>query len=206
MPTKIDLKKEWKHLYKPSAKQPVIVDVPAMNFLMLDGKGDPNNSPLFQDAMSTLYPLAYALKFAVKKAQEIDYTVMPPQGLWWVPDMSQFSIDSKDDWLWTLMIMQPEYVTSDLVEQVRPEVAAKKNPPLIDRVRFESYHEGTSVQLMHIGPYDAEAPNIERMHAFAEEQGYALRGKHHEIYLNDANRTAPERLKTVLRQPVSKAE
>lgn len=203
MPTKIDLKKEWKHLYNPPKKEPVIVDVPPMNFLMLDGHGDPNNSPLFQDAMSTLYPLSYALKFAVKKTQEIDYAVMPPEGLWWVPDMSKFSLDRKDEWLWTLMIRQPEYVTVDLVEQIRPEVAAKKNPPLIDQVRFESYHEGASVQLMHIGPYADEAPNIARMHAFAEEQGYQLHGKHHEIYLNDANRTAPERLKTVLRQPLS---
>jgi hypothetical protein len=205
MPAKIDYKKEWKHLYKPSAKEPVLVDVPPMNFLMLDGHGDPNHSPLFQDAMSTLYPLAYALKFTVKKALGIDYAVMPPEGLWWVPDMSQFSLARKDEWLWTLMIMQPAQVTPELVEQQRAEVAAKKQPPLIDQVRFETYHEGLSVQLMHIGPYDAEAPNIARMHAFAEEQGYTRHGKHHEIYLNDANRTAPERLKTVLRQPIQKS-
>jgi hypothetical protein len=204
MVIKIDLKKEWKHLYNPSNKEPVIVDVPSMNFLMLDGHGDPNTSQTFQDAMSTLYPLAYGLKFAVKKTQEIDYKVMPPEGLWWVPDMAEFSPDRKDDWLWTLMIMQPVYVTSQLVEEIRAQVVKKKNPPLIDEVRFEPYYEGAAVQLMHIGPYADEAPNITRMHAFAKEHGYQLTGKHHEIYLSDVNRTAPERLKTILRQPIQK--
>jgi hypothetical protein len=204
MPTKIDLKKEWKHLYNPSKKEPAIVEVPSMNFLMLDGRGDPNTSQAFQDTMSTLYPLSYGLKFAVKKTQEIDYTVMPPEGLWWTEDMAEFNLDDKDNWQWTLMIMQPVYVTPELVDEIRAQVAEKKNPPLIDTVRFEPYYEGASVQIMHIGPYDQEAPNIARMHTFAQEHGYQLTGKHHEIYLSDIKRTAPERLKTILRQPIHK--
>jgi len=101
------------------------------------------------------------------------------------------------------MIMQPEYVSEALVEQIRDEVARKKALPALSRVRFETYDEGLSVQIMHIGPYDAEAPTIARMHDYIMEQGYALRGKHHEIYLSDPNRTAPEKLKTILRQPVA---
>ncbi len=201
---KIDFKKEWKHLYRPSKKEPVIVDVPPINFLMLDGRGDPNTSQEFQDAVSSLFPLSYAIKFAVKKAQGIDYAVMPLEGLWSVDDMAEFSADDKSAWDWTLIMMQPEYVTETLVEEIREQVEKKKNPPSLSKIRFESYCEGISVQLMHIGPFADEGPNIARMHAFAQEQGYQLAGKHHEIYLNDLRRTAPERLKTVLRQPIRK--
>ncbi len=204
--TKIDFKKEWKHLYSPSKKAPVIVDVPAMNFLMVDGYGDPNTSQMFKDAMESLYPLAYPIKFTIKKTQGIDYVVMPVEGLWWAEDMSVFTTGDKSNWQWTLMIMQPEYVSEEVVEEVRQQVAKKKNPPLLSEVCFESYHEGPVVQLMHIGPYAEEGPNIQRMHNFAQEQGYELRGKHHEIYLSDFRRTAPERLKTILRQPIKKIE
>jgi hypothetical protein len=205
MATKIDYKKELKTLYNPPKKEPVIVDVPAMNYLMIDGKGDPNTAQEYKDAVSTLYPVAYTIKFAVKKGMEIDFGVMPLEGLWWAPDMAKFSVEDKSDWLWTAMIMQPEHVTAELFEEAVVQTREKKNPPSIDKVRFEAYHEGTCVQLMHIGPYADEAPNIERMHAYAFEGGYKLRGKHHEIYLSDPNRTAPERLKTVIRQPVEKA-
>lgn len=204
MTDKIDLKKTLKHLYRPSKKTPAIVDVPPMNYLMVDGHGDPNTAQEFQDAISSLFPLAYAIKFAVKKAQGIDYAVMPLEGLWWVKDMSKFSIDDKSNWDWTLMIMQPDYVAGDLVEEVRQQVAKKKDPPLLSQIRFEAYHEGLSVQLLHLGPFADEGPNIARMHAFAAEQGYELAGKHHEIYLSDIRKTAPERLKTVLRQPIRK--
>ena len=204
MPEKIDFKKELKYLYKPSKKEPVIVEVPKMNFLMIDGRGDPNTSQEYKDAIATLYPISYALKFAVKKRQGIDYGVMPLEGLWWVEDMALFSVEDKGDWEWTAMIMQPEYVTEALFEEMLEDVRAKKNPPSIDKVRFEAYDEGTAVQLMHHGPFADEGPNIARMHAYAEEQGYELAGKHHEIYLSDFTRTAPERLKTVLRQPIRK--
>jgi hypothetical protein len=199
---KIDLKKTYKNLYNPPAKEPVIVDVPAFNFLMIDGHGDPNTSLDYQDAITALFGLSYALKFAVRKAQGIDYAVMPLEGLWWVPEMSSFSVADKSAWDWTAMILQPEYVTPALVEQMRAETAKKKDLPALSKCRFEAYAEGTSVQLMHIGPYAAEGPNIARMHAFALAQGYQLAGKHHEIYLNDFRKTAPERLTTVVRQPV----
>jgi hypothetical protein len=204
MMKKVDFKKELKHLYRPSQKKPEIVLVPQMNFLMVDGKGDPNTSQDYKDAVTSLYSLAYGLKFRIKKTLDVDYGVMPLEGLWWAEDMTQFSVNRKDDWLWTMMIMQPEYVTSELVAEVREEVDRKKKPPKIASIRFEGYAEGESVQLMHIGPYENEAPNIARMHAYATEQGFQLIGKHHEIYLNDPTRTAPERLKTVLRQPIGR--
>jgi hypothetical protein len=201
---KIDLKKELKHLYKPSAKEVVVVDVPPMSFLMIDGSGDPNTAQEYQDAVETLYAVAYALKFAVKKGEEaIDYAVMPLEGLWWTDDMSDFSVDNKDIWKWTAMIMQPEYVTQDQVDETLPQVEKKKNPAALSKLRFEIFHEGLSVQVMHIGPWSAEGPTVERMHNFAKENGYELRGRHHEIYLSDPRRTAQERLKTVVRQPVA---
>ncbi|MGD8457164.1 MAG: GyrI-like domain-containing protein [Anaerolineales bacterium] len=205
MTTKIDYKKELKTFYNPPQKDPVIVDVPPMNFLMIDGKGDPNTAREYQDAMTTIYTVAYTIKFAVK-GTGTDFVVMPLEGLWWVPDMDLFSVDDKNAWLWTAMIMQPDPVTVDVFEEAVEQARQKKNPPSIDKIRFEQYDEGTSVQLMHIGPYADEAPNIERMHAYAFDQGYTLRGKHHEIYLSDPNRTAPERLKTVIRQPIEKAK
>jgi hypothetical protein len=131
---------------------------------------------------------------------------MPLEGLWWVEDMSQFIINDKDSWLWTMMIMQPEYVTLETFNQQRQEVIKKKGTSILANARFEKYHEGESVQMMHIGPYSAEGPNIARMHAFAHENGYINSGKHHEIYLGDVRKTAPEKLKTVLRQPVKKLE
>lgn len=204
MPEKIDFKKELKHLYNPPKKEPVIVEIPSMNFLMIDGKGDPNTAQEYKDAVSSLYALAYGLKFAIKKSQGIDYGVLPLEGLWWAVDMQEFSVERKEDWLWTAMIMQPEYVTLELVEELRVEVKKKKDPPSIDKIRLEAYAEGLCVQLMHIGPYADEAPNIERMHEYAIAQGYELAGKHHEIYLSDPNRTAPERLKTIIRQPIRK--
>jgi hypothetical protein len=205
MSEKIDFKNQLKHLYNPPKKEPVILEIPPMNFLMIDGKGDPNTAKEYKDAVSSLFPLAYGLKFAIKKFQGIDYGVLPLEGLWWAEDMREFSVHKKDEWLWTMMIMQPEYVTVELVEEIRIEVKKKKYPPLIDNIRFEAYDEGLCVQLMHIGPYADEAPNIARMHEYAVGQGNELAGKHHEIYLKDPTRTAPERLMTVLRQPIRKA-
>jgi len=204
MTTKIDYKKEFKTLYNPPTKEPVIVDVPPMNFLMIDGKGDPNTAQEYKDAITTLYTVAYTIKFAVKETG-VDFTVMPLEGLWWVPDMELFSVKDKNAWLWTAMMIQPEPVTGKVFKIAVEQAREKKNPPSIDKIRFESYEEGKSVQLMHIGPYADEGPNIKWMHTYAFEQGYALRGKHHEIYISDPNRTAPERLKTVIRQPVEKA-
>ncbi len=206
MSEKIDLKKTWKHLYNPSSKTPAVVAVPPANYLMIDGKGSPNSAPRFKAAIESLYPLAYNLKFTVRNQFEIDYGVMPLEGLYWgtPKGQTQFTEADKEKWSWTLMILQPEWVTAALFESQRIEVAEKKNPPLIDEIRFEAFNEGTVTQILHIGPFDTEAPNVERMHAVAFQQGYQLCGKHHEIYLNDFNRTAPERLKTVLRHPICK--
>jgi len=201
--SKIDLKKELKHLYQPSSLEVALVDVPKMNFLMIDGRGDPNTSQEFQDAMEALYGVSYGIKFALKKqGLGPEYTVMPSEGLWWIADREDFDMDAREDWLWTLMMMQPEHITREAVDQAMTELREKKDPPGLAGMRFEPFHEGLSAQIMHIGPYAAEGPTIQKIHDFIRQEGRQLRGKHHEIYLGDPRRTAPERLKTVLRQPM----
>ena len=200
---KVDFKKQLKHLYQPSAKVVSVVDVPQMNFLMIDGQGDPNTSQEYQEAMTALYTISYQLKFTIKQRDpELDYVVPPLEGLWWAEDMEVFSLNDKDAWQWTAMILAPDQVTQALFEKAVEEVQRKKDLPGLVRLRLERYHEGLSVQIMHIGPYAEEAPTIEKLHAFAREEGYRLRGKHHEIYLSDPRRTAPDKIKTVIRQPV----
>jgi hypothetical protein len=200
---KIDLKKELKHLYYPSTQESAWVDVPRMSFLMIDGSGDPNTSKDFQDALEALYSLSYTLKFMVKKQSlVVDYVVMPLEGLWWADDMALFSTEKKNDWKWTLMIMQPELVTATLFQQGVQQVSRKKSLPALVKVRLENYHEGPSAQIMHIGSFSTEGPTVERLHRFIREQGWVHHGKHHEIYLSDFRKTAPEKIKTVIRQPV----
>ncbi|MDA8097980.1 MAG: GyrI-like domain-containing protein [Clostridia bacterium] len=201
---KVDLKKELKHLYDCPAGGPVIVEVPAMNFIMVDGAGDPNNSPEFSEAVEALYGLSYTLKFKLKKGEAgTDYGVMPLEGLWWTDDMREFSLNARDRWKWTLMILQPEFVTADLYLQVLEEVRKKKGLPVLARVRFERFHEGLSAQIMHSGPYSAEEPTVSRLHRFIAENGDRRIGKHHEIYLGDPRRIKPEKLKTIIRQPIA---
>lgn len=199
---KIDQKRELRHLYRPSHESPVIVDVPEMNFLMVDGKGDPNTAQEYRDAIEALYAVSYAIKFMVKRREGVDCVVMPLEGLWWTDDMTKFTVENKDMWKWTSMIMQPELVTENLVQEASDQVEKKKNPPALSKIRFESFHEGLSAQIMHIGPFSAEGPIIERLHDFIKENGYELRGKHHEIYLSDPRRAKPEKMKTVIRQPM----
>jgi len=200
---KIDLKKKLKSLYGPSAKQVVAIDVPAMNFLMVDGRGDPGTAKAFSEAIEALYPLAYTLKFMVKRGGiAIDYGVMPLEGLWWADDMAAFTAGKRDDWKWTLMIMQPEWITGDLVDLAIAEVAKKKDPPALPLIRFESFREGPSAQILHMGPFSGEGPTIEKVHAYIQDSGHQRRDKHHEIYLSDMRRTAPERLRTIIRQPM----
>jgi hypothetical protein len=204
--TKTDFKKEWKHLYQPSAKEFEIVEVPPMNFIMIDGRGDPNTAQEYGEALEALYSVAYKLKFMSKKKSGKDYVVPPLEGLWWAEDMEVFiTSEDKDAWQWTMMIMQPEWLTEELFERARSQVARAKNPAAISKVRWECYHEGLSVQIMHMGPYSAEGPTIHKLHhEFLPENGYREAGKHHEIYLSDPRKAAPEKLKTVLRQPVRK--
>ena len=200
---KLDLKKEYRQLYKPSAKEFSIVDVPEMQFLMVDGAGDPNTSVAYAEAIETLYAMSYTLKFLSKTTEDIDYVVMPLEGLWWTPDIAEFSMEDKSAWEWTAMIMQPDHITADHVATATEEVREKKDPPALNRVRFEPYREGLAVQILYFGPYADEAPTIERLHQFATDNGHELRGKHHEIYLGDPRRTAPEKIRTVIRQPVA---
>jgi hypothetical protein len=206
MMNKLDLKKDQKHLYAPSAKEVALVEVPVLNFLMADGSGDPNTAPAFHEAVEALYSLAYTLKFMVKKGEGIDYGVLPLEGLWWAEDMEAFVPETRDKsrWLWTLMIRQPGVVTPGLFEEAREQVQRKKSLPYLGRVRWESYAEGPSAQILHVGPFSEEAATIQKIHAFMRERGYGFNGKHHEIYLSDPRRTAPEKLKTILRQPVKK--
>ena len=206
--TKLDLRQQLKYLYNPSPKEAAMVTVPDMQFLMIDGTGNPNTSPAYQEAVEALYGVAYTLKFQVKREQAIDYPVMPLEGLWWAEDMQAFSIDNKDDWQWTMMIMQPEQVTAQLFEQAREQVRRKKDSPALANMRLQLFHEGTAAQIMHIGPFSTEGPTIARLHAFIRGQGYRFDGKeqkHHEIYLSDPRRAAPDKMKTVIRQPFSTA-
>jgi len=206
---KIDLRKELKHLYAPKAKQAVIVEVPAFNFVMIDGKikaGErPQDSAGFQEAMTALYGVSYTLKFASKlrKEKPIDYTVMALEGLWWTPS-GPFDFSKKQDWLYTVMMLQPDHITRSMFLEAVKQVRKKRDSAALSKLRFGRFHEGLAMQIMHIGPYSDEPATLAKMHAFAAENGYALRGKHHEIYLGDPRRTKPEKLKTVLRQPVRK--
>ena len=200
---KVDLKKELKYLYNPSVKEVNLVDVPPMNFVMIDGSGDPNKAKEYQEAIEALYSISYTIKFAVKKEQGIDFGVMPLEGLWWTDNMSLFTT-SKDIWKWTAMIMQPEYVTPAVYEAALQQVEKKKNPPALSRARFQSFHEGRAAQIMYFGPYSDESPTIQRVHEFIKSNGYmfdGLKQKHHEIYLSDPRKTAPGKLKTIIRQP-----
>ncbi|MGE5140419.1 MAG: GyrI-like domain-containing protein [Rudaea sp.] len=201
---KLDLKKEMRELWNPP-KMPVLVRVPPLNFLMIDGKGDPNTAPEYRDAIQALYTVAYTVKFTLKKSKRaIDYIVPPLEGLWWMEDMALFSGENKDDWLWTAMIMQPPAVTTALVEKAVREAGRKKELPALARLRLECFDEGLAAQIMYTGPFADEKPTIEKLHGFIAEQGYRRSGKHHEIYLSDFRRTAPDKLRTIIRQPMTR--
>jgi len=200
---KVDFKREYRELYT-AGREPTIIAVPELAFLMVDGHGDPNTAAEYAGAVEALYAVAYTAKFAVKRAPGgVDYGVMPLEGLWWTPDMATFTTADKAAWDWRMMIMQPPLVTPEVFEAARASAAKKKSSQAIARVRLERFAEGAAAQVMHLGPYAAEAPTIERLHAFIAEHGYQRAGKHHEIYLSDPRRTAPERMKTILRQPIA---
>jgi hypothetical protein len=197
---KIDMKKEYRELYSAPAKTPVTVKV---NFLMIDGSGDPNRSLFFKEAIEALYSLSYTMKFALKRGKPpVDYGVPPLEGLWWTDNMADFSVENKGIWKWTLMIMQPKYVTRTLVNRMIKEVRQKKGLPALESVRFEAFAEGRSAQILYVGSFSTEGPTIQKLHSFIKESGSALRDKHHEIYLSDFRRVAPEKWKTILRQPM----
>jgi hypothetical protein len=203
--SKVDFKKELKELYSPPKKF-VIVDVPEMQFLMIDGHGDPNVAQDYQDALEALYAVAYKIKFMSKKQLGKDYVVPPLEGLWWAEDMETFTTTrDKSQWDWTMMIMTPGWIDGGISTSALEAVRMGKNPAALEKMRLESYNEGLSVQIMHIGSYDEEGPILMNLHQdFLPENGYKENGKHHEIYVGDPRRVAPEKLKTVLRQPVKR--
>jgi hypothetical protein len=204
---KLDLRRELKHLYLPSAKEPAIVDVPAMQFVMVDGAiepgGAPGISPQFAENMQALYGAAYTLKFMSKHRKEnpVDYTVQALEGLWWVDD-GHFDISQPGNWKYTVMIMQPPHITQDMFQEAVRKAAAKKPSSALARLRLETFAEGLSVQIMHVGPYSEEPATVARMEAYARDHGYRLAGCHHEIYMGDPRLADPKKLKTVLRHPV----
>jgi len=210
----LDLKKDLKRFYQPSAKKPEIITVPRFQFAMIDGaieKGsEPGKSPAFAEATQAVYGISYTLKFMLKKrkANPIDYPVMALEGLWWVVD-GKFDITVKDNWHYTLMILQPDAITPALFAEGLAEVKRKRgDSPYLSKLRLDHFQEGLSVQMMHVGPYATEPATLATMLAFAAEQGYrdqvGLGGKHHEIYLGDPRKADPLKLKTVLRHPVGK--
>lgn len=207
----MDFKKLYKDLYLPPAK-PMLIDVPAMNFLIVDGAGDPNG-PEFQDAVGALYSMSYTLKMLPKKGVVpegyADYTVPPLEGLWWLSNGGAFSFTARENWVWSAMIRQPEFVTKELVSGLLPEVKRKKPNPALERLRFEAFTEGPCVQVMHTGPFATEPETMKLIEAFIGENGLSdrigLGGKHHEIYLSDPRRGSPAKMKTVLRHPVARA-
>lgn len=199
----IDLKKQYRDHYSAKAGTPVMVDVPARRFLMIDGSGDPNTSPEYVDAIQALYPLAYGLRAAVKAATGDAYTVMPLEGLWWAEDMNTFGTDDKSNWLWTAMICLPDAVTDTMIEDVLPTVTAKKKLRSGGKARVEMFAEGEAAQVLHLGSYSEEGPTIAALHEFIDESGYSLSGRHHEIYLSDPRKVDTAKLRTIIRQPVS---
>jgi len=205
MNKKIDLKKQYRELYSASFKKVALVDVPEQKILSIDGKGDPNTIRAFQQGVEALFPVAFKTKFIAKKELGRDYVVMPLEGLWWADNMSDFTTANRDNWQWKIFIVQPDFITSHIIEAARVEVKQKKNPSALEKLCFETLHEGTSAQILHVGPYTEEGPTIDRLHAFARENNHSFDGriqKHHEIYLSDMRRTASEKLRTILRQPV----
>jgi len=208
MAEKLDLRKELKTFYNPSARQVEVVSVPRFQFAMVDGQIErglmPGTSPDFQEAVQALYNLSYTLKFMSKLSQSapLDYSVMALEGLWWV-EGAEFSFEGTDPWAYTAMILQPAHITPDLYAEALQQMRKKKGDlPGFARLRLEPFEEGLAVQIMHKGPYSTEKATIEKMDAFANENGYRMHGKHHEIYLGDPLRSQPEKLKTILRHPV----
>ncbi|MGO4590537.1 GyrI-like domain-containing protein [Paenarthrobacter sp. 2TAF44] len=203
---KVDFKKHIE-TYKAAHGRFSVVTVPALQFLMVDGHGDPNTSQDYTDALAALYPVAYKMKFFSKQELGRDYTVMPLEGLWWADDMDTFtSARDKSRWDWTLLNMVPDWLTQDHFEDARQIVGKKGQGTAIDGLRLETFNEGLSVQTLHIGPYDDEGPVLAEMHnRFIPGESLMMSGKHHEIYLSDPRHTAPEKLRTILRQPVTVA-
>jgi hypothetical protein len=199
---KFDLGKELKPLYSPPKGKFVAVDVPKLQFLMIDGTGDPNKAQSYKDALEALYSVAYTAKFMIKLGpRKIDFRVMPLEGLWWSDDMDDFRKARKDRWHWTMMIAMPDVVTKADFRAAMAKAAEKKELPALKLLRLEPFREGKAMQTLYFGPYADEGPTIAALHGAIVDAGQKLRGKHHEVYMSDPRRTAPAKLKTIIRQP-----
>jgi hypothetical protein len=203
---KYDVKREHRQLYAPSAKAFALVDVPPMRYLAVDGHGDPNRVPEYAAAVGALFAVAYAAKFLSARELGRDLVVAPLEGLWWADDPQSFVTRDKARWSWTMLISQPEWIDDEHVATARERAAAKADASALEKLRLVELHEGRCVQILHLGSYDDEGPVLDRLHReYLPEHGLDFNGEHHEIYLSDARRTAPEKLRTVLRQPVRPA-
>ena len=205
MPAKVDFKKTLKYLYKPGSKEVVETKVPEMQFIMIDGIGSPGEAQEHLDALAVLYPVAFKIKF-LSKAKGKDYVVPPLEGLWWADDMKDFIAGNRDKWKWTMMIMQPDWITPEMFKKAIEETKQKKPElsKLLPKLRLEKYKEGKAAQIMHIGPYSEEGPTVQKVHDFIQKEGGKFDGqknKHHEIYLSDPRKANPATMKTVIRQP-----
>ena len=209
MSKKIDFKKDFKKLFLPP-REPVVIKVPKYDFLMVDGQGAPKGQE-YQDALMAIYSCHFTIKFTLKFAKVgPEYTMPPLDTLWWLKGNRTFDIASKEEWFWTAMLMQPKHITQKQLKEAIATIKKKekekgtKHNPALGKIKLGQFEEGLCVQIMHIGPYSAEEPTIRKLHQFALDQVYKLRGKHHELYLSDPRRTKPDKLKTVIRQPVKK--
>jgi hypothetical protein len=197
--TAIDRKKELRAWYSPGPEHELVV-LPELGYLMIDGEGDPNTAPAYTAAVQALYVTSYAIRTRVADGTGRSYVVMPLEGLWWVPDMTRFTTSAKSEWRWTMMILQPPETTTEIARAAIADAIERKR--VAPGVRFEQLTEGRCAQVMHRGPYAEEGPTIERLHAFIAGEGLSLGGHHREIYLSDPRKVAPERMRTIIRQPV----
>ena len=198
---KIDYKKKFKNLYGATSTEIQFVDVPVLNYLMVQGIGEPGGKA-HMDAIQALYPVAYTIKFSSKKSLNVDYVVPPLEGLWWAEDYSDFINGNRERWQWAMMIMQPEHVTQEMVNEAKAQVGIKEKPTVLGKVEFTSLDEGRCAQTLHIGPFSEEGPIIQEIHNRIQSAGYSLAGKHHEIYLSDIRRVSPDKYRTIIRQPL----
>ena len=203
---KYDVKRAYRDLYAPSARGFSMVDVPPMRYLAVDGHGDPNTAAEYADALEALFPVAYALKFRSRTELGRDFVVAPLEGLWRADDPAAFVVRDKGAWDWTMLIAQPDWIDEAFVAEAVAAARAKEDRPALALVHLHELHEGPSAQILHVGSYDDEAPTLARLHdEWMPQHGLTFAGDHHEIYLSDARRTPPEKLRTILRQPVRPA-
>ncbi|QNQ10827.1 GyrI-like domain-containing protein [Sphingomonas alpina] len=203
---KTDIKKAWKAFYSAPVDKFSIIDLPGLSYLMIDGAGDPNTATLYKEAVEALYTASYTLKFLCKDVLKRDYVVPPLEGLWWAEDMTDFVARRKERWLWTMMILVPEFVERPLADRAIATALRKKELRALSKVRFDTLEEGKVVQTLHLGSYDEEGPILRTMHeSFLPESGLIAVGRHHEIYLSDPRKVSADKLKTILRQPVALA-